>query len=177
MKKFILIFFIIFGLLYFSVATYATSFIAECQDIDYVFDSANIVAFGEVVKVESKWDNNSIYTYVDFKVDHYLKGKDDDTVVVKQLGGAIGNVATSVAGFPNFKVGQRGHLYLEKNEGKFYRVVCGYGVTNTLPASIPRMLYPKTRKPNLLILSLLAVGGILGYFILQNSKPHQSDLK
>ena len=134
---------ILAGTIFLPLFSHATEFIAECQDMEYVFKSAEAVVSGEVVNVESKREKGgAIFTYTDFRVNHYLKGKGDSVVTIKQFGGHIGNESQEIAGFPHFIVGQRGYLYLNKidsefYQNKFYGVVCGYGVTDVLPASVP----------------------------------------
>ncbi len=140
-----LFFLIIFWvLLICSRFSFATEYIAECQNLDYVFQKADVVVSGEVIKVEAKRGTKGglIFTDIDIKVTHYFKGDGSGIITIKQFGGTLGDETISGGDFIRFTTGESGYLYLNKinsefYENKFYGLVCGYGITDALPANVP----------------------------------------
>ena len=124
--------------------SFATEYIAECQNLDYIFQKADVVVSGEVIKVEAKRETNgTICTYTDIKVMHYLKGDGSGLITIKQFGGTIGDETIGRGYSTGFITGESGYLYLNKinskfYENKFYGLVCGYGITDALPANVPQ---------------------------------------
>jgi hypothetical protein len=123
-----------------SQASFATEFIPECQDINYVSQNVDVVVSGEVIKSEAKLVKRTIFTYIDIKVKKYFKGDGGDIITIKQFGGTINGKTQAIAGSPKFTVGQTGYLYLNKtkDETKFYNVFCGYGMTDILPTNFKK---------------------------------------
>src|SRR6266851_5596580 len=83
-------------------------------DTELIVHSRLIVS-GRVVSVTSAWDDSSsmAWTYVEVVADRVLKGEiAESTIVLKQLGGAIGESGMRVFGQPEFRVGERALLYL-----------------------------------------------------------------
>jgi hypothetical protein len=84
------------------------------SDNELVVDSRLIVT-GNVRSVFSAWDDahQAIWTYVEVRTDRVLKGSlDERTIVLKQLGGVVGNSGMLVYGQPSFTRGQQVLLYL-----------------------------------------------------------------
>src|SRR4030095_16383957 len=83
-------------------------------DTELIVHSRLIVS-GRVVSVITAWDDSTSmsWTYVEFATDRVLKGEiSETTIVLKQLGGAVGESGTLVFGQPEFRVGERALLYL-----------------------------------------------------------------
>ena len=83
-------------------------------DTELVVHSRLIVS-GRVVSVTSAWDDSAsmAWTYVEIITDRLLKGEiADGKIVLKQLGGAVGESGMHVFGQPEFRVGERVLLYL-----------------------------------------------------------------
>jgi hypothetical protein len=77
---------------------------------------ADAVVTGRVESIATGWDPavNTIYTYVTIDVDEVYKGAiDGGRIVIKQLGGRIGDFGLVVADQPTFGVGEEVLLYLE----------------------------------------------------------------
>ncbi|MFY9554760.1 MAG: matrixin family metalloprotease [Blastocatellia bacterium] len=91
----------------------ATSFVM-LSDTELIVNSRLIVT-GRVVSTIGAWDDSGsmVWTYVKVRVDRVLKGESPGrTVVLKQLGGAVGEAGIRVYGQPGFSAGERVLLYL-----------------------------------------------------------------
>jgi matrixin/putative Ig domain-containing protein len=76
---------------------------------------SRLIVTGRVVSVISAWDDSAsmAWTYVEIVTDQVLKGEiAEGTIVLKQLGGAVGESGMRVFGQPEFRVGERALLYL-----------------------------------------------------------------
>src|SRR6185503_12110717 len=76
---------------------------------------ARLIVSGRVVSVISAWDDSAsmTWTYVEIATDRVFKGEiAERTIVLKQLGGVVGESGMRVLGQPEFKVGERAFLYL-----------------------------------------------------------------
>jgi hypothetical protein len=112
--------------------------------------SDNIVQ-GRVESVEARYEGKMVYTYVSVAVDDPLKGDRRRTVLVRQIGGAIGAKTVWIAGMPQFKVGAQVIVFLkDRHDGTFdviglnqgkYDIVNDYAVSNVSGVTI---LDPKT---------------------------------
>lgn len=83
-------------------------------DTELIVNSRLIVS-GRVVSVTSAWDDPGaiVWTYVEVLTDRVLKGEmTERTIVLKQLGGAVGQSGMRVLGQPEFRVGGRVLLFL-----------------------------------------------------------------
>src|SRR6185312_15401393 len=60
-------------------------------------------------------EGGNIYTYVEISVREGLAGPfgAGRTIVLKQLGGKVGDIVTTVPGSPRFKAGERALLFLD----------------------------------------------------------------
>src|SRR5689334_15048910 len=76
--------------------------------------SSRVILEGEVLSAMSQWEGDVIYTYVEVSVGRVLKGRlRGATVVVKQMGGTVGEVSWILHGTPVFKKGERVLLFLD----------------------------------------------------------------
>jgi len=92
----------------------ATTAIIPADD-DMVIGARAIVR-GKVVAIESSFDENTsrIYTYITVKVREVLKGQiAERRIVLKELGGQVGDRISVVYGNPQFKKGEKVLLYLD----------------------------------------------------------------
>jgi hypothetical protein len=77
--------------------------------------SSRVILLGDVQSVKSQWDDTdqNIYSYVKIHVSRILKGHlRAEQIVVKQLGGTVGDDSAVVFGAPDFRAGQRVLLFL-----------------------------------------------------------------
>lgn len=84
------------------------------SDRDLVASSRAIV-IGEVRGGESQRHGGHIYTYVAIDVEEALKGPfhEGQEIVLRQLGGTVGDVNATVSGAPQFRQGERVLLFLD----------------------------------------------------------------
>lgn len=95
-------------------SSFATTVIIPSDD-DMVI-GARAILRGKVVAIESSFDEQSsrIYTYITVKVREVLKGQiAERRIVLKELGGKVGDKISVIYGNPNFKKGEKVLLYLD----------------------------------------------------------------
>ena len=69
-------------------------------------EDATIILIGNVEDIKGEWneDETQIYTFINISVDEVIKGTvADENVIIKQLGGSIGNVGLYIVDAPQFK--------------------------------------------------------------------------
>src|SRR5262245_38533986 len=77
--------------------------------------SARFIVTGVVRSVTVAWDDakENVWTYVEVDCDRVLKGRlSSRKIVLKQLGGDVGDGGLQIFGRPTFQQGQRVLLYL-----------------------------------------------------------------
>ena len=82
---------------------------------EQLITSSRAIVMGEVVSVSCQWSENDrmIYTYVKVNVQEDLKGNlHSQTIVLKQLGGQVGDTEMVIFDSPVFVSGQRVLLFL-----------------------------------------------------------------
>jgi hypothetical protein len=95
-------------------SSFATTVIIPSDD-DMII-GARAILRGKVVAIESSFDEQTgrIYTYVTIKVREVLKGQiTERRVVLKELGGQVGDRTSVIYGNPQFKKGEKVLLYLD----------------------------------------------------------------
>ncbi|MFY9611772.1 MAG: putative Ig domain-containing protein [Blastocatellia bacterium] len=95
-------------------SSFATTVIIPSDD-DMVI-GARAILRGRVVAIESSYDerNSRIYTYITVKVREVLKGQiTERRIVLKELGGQVGDRTSVIYGNPQFKKGEKVLLYLD----------------------------------------------------------------
>jgi hypothetical protein len=105
-----------------------------------LFEKSSHVIVGNVLSVESRWDEKAatIFTYVEVHVEERLKGDlAEDFVVIKHRGGEIGNIGLLVSDEPHFFLGERVEVFLKRDESGYFSVVGGVDgkASLVLPAS------------------------------------------
>jgi hypothetical protein len=105
-----------------------------------LFEKSSHVIIGNVLSVESRWDERAatIFTYVKVHVEERLKGDlTEDSVVIKHRGGEIGNIGLLVSDEPHFLLGERVEVFLKRDETGYFSVVGGVDgkASLVLPAS------------------------------------------
>lgn len=90
---------------------------------------ADLIITGKVVDQKSQWneDNTRIYTKATIQVEEYLKGTNNGgSVVVKYLGGEVGDVGELYSHMPRFEDEEEVLVFLKKDEKKAeYKVFNG----------------------------------------------------
>lgn len=76
--------------------------------------SSRLVVQGAVRSVSSQWSGENIYTYAEVDIERIFKGAVKNwRIVVKQLGGAVGDLVMGIDGAPSFRKGERVLLFLD----------------------------------------------------------------
>ncbi len=84
---------------------------------DQLFDASRAVVEGRVTEIRSRRTGGEIFTYVSVDVSTVLSGDvATGRVVLKQIGGRVGDDFTSLFGSPEFAVGERVLLYLDTDD-------------------------------------------------------------
>jgi Putative Ig domain/Matrixin/Ig-like domain from next to BRCA1 gene len=107
-------FVLIIGLLAAAQIASATTIVPMSDDEMLI--GARAIVTGKVLRIESGFDaqQDRIYTYITVKVQQVLKGQiSERRIVLKELGGQVGNQGLTVWGNPQFKRGERVLLYLD----------------------------------------------------------------
>jgi hypothetical protein len=76
-----------------------------------------------VESIETRSEQNKIYTYVSVVVDELLKGNGRRAVLIKQLGGTYGDTMYSIAGMPHFRNGDQVILFLKARQDTAFDIV------------------------------------------------------
>jgi len=88
---------------------------------------ASAIFRGEVIDVRSEWrqlrDERVIVTVVLFKVERVLKGTASATLALETLGGTIGDTSMVIPGMPQFVVGDRDVLCIERAQAALFPVL------------------------------------------------------
>jgi hypothetical protein len=74
---------------------------------------ASHVFHGVVVARKAAWEGGQIYTSTHVDVLEMVKGQPERQIVVKQLGGVVGNLGMKVAGQASFEVGEEVVLFVK----------------------------------------------------------------
>jgi hypothetical protein len=86
-------------------------------------DTSQLVVLGKVSDIRYVWEDASqraINTLFTIEVEEYIKGSGDGTVVVRQLGGQIGDFGDHVSGAPQLNFGDEVVLFLQFHNGSWW---------------------------------------------------------
>lgn len=104
----------LFALICLAPQSFATT--AIIPDDDDLIIGARAIVRGEVLSVTSNYDSGKdrIYTYVRIQVQEVLKGQiTAQMIVLKELGGEVGDRAMIIFGNPQFRPGEQTLVYLD----------------------------------------------------------------
>jgi hypothetical protein len=88
------------------------------SDIKNLSEGADMIVTGKVVDQKSEWssDKSKIYTNVTIQVDEFLKGSNNQNrIVIKNLGGEVGNVGETYSHVPTFQDDEEVLLFVKKS--------------------------------------------------------------
>ena len=90
--------------------------IMRALSLDELVESSDRVVVATVLSNESRWNDahTRIYTYTTVRVEEYLKGSGaaGDTLVIRTLGGAVGEIGLHVEGAPVFRPNDKEVIFL-----------------------------------------------------------------
>jgi hypothetical protein len=123
----------------------------EKMDLPQLVSVSNNIVEGRVASTETRFEENTIFTYTTVNISDPLKGDRRRSVVLKHPGGVIGSRALIVSGIPQFKTGDQVIVFLrDRKDGTFDVVGLGQGkydiTNNEAVASVSgvAVLDPKT---------------------------------
>lgn len=106
--------------------------IEKCSDKNYLTEGSDYIVEGTVEKVESKWnkEKDTIFSYIDLKIDKYIKGDalPEDRVKIITRSGCVEGICAVVEEEPEptfFQKGNKVKVYLERINGEF-RLLCKF---------------------------------------------------
>ena len=100
-----------------AISSIATATSVQKFSVRDLAQKSRSVVVGTVVSSESRYDDNEIYTYITVRVVEGLKGsRKGETIVVRQLGGQVGSIASVVPGTASFRNGEEVVLFLSQND-------------------------------------------------------------
>ena len=97
-----------------------------------LYDTADVVAIGRIVNSSATINDSKIWTYIEVQVEDYMKNPQiSQNLIIKSMGGTVGNISSVVEDSPLFKVGDKVLLFLNKEPGDIaYRVSPYSGLMN-----------------------------------------------
>ncbi len=100
------------------VAGIAFATTVKPMTIEELTSSATMIVEGQITDSRSIWNaqHTLIYTFTHVRVSKTLKGKADETITVKQLGGSAGGYTQKVAGVHPMHSGDNAVLFLRPSE-------------------------------------------------------------
>ncbi len=86
---------------------------------------ADEIVVGQVTNIESTWEDGGkkIYSYVEVEVSESLKGVEAQKVLIRQLGGEVGEIGQRVEGLSTFDSGEEILVFLKENSAGELEVV------------------------------------------------------
>lgn len=84
---------------------------------------SELVVAGRIASVEYVWEDEThraINTLLTVEVDQYVKGNGNAPLVVRQLGGRIGDFGDEISGVPQFEKGDEVLFFLIKHNGEYW---------------------------------------------------------
>jgi hypothetical protein len=105
-----------------GAATCAAS-VVERMSVEDLSRGADAIVSGRVVAVSSAWNeaHTKIYTFSTVEVTESLKGEPARRIVVKELGGAVGDIGMEASGVARFALGEEVLVFLRRDPDGAYR--------------------------------------------------------
>jgi hypothetical protein len=103
------------GIVIFSLASSTRAGEAVPYTLAQRTQKAEVIVVAEVIAVSSNWDDegHEIYTYITLRVVEKIKGHvEGNEIVLRHLGGIVGNVESRVAGMPQFSRHEKALVFL-----------------------------------------------------------------
>ena len=93
------------------------SAVVERLSVEDLARGADAIVVARVVATSAAWNEGrtKIYTFTTLEVSDALKGGPAGRVVVKELGGAVGDIAMEASGAPRFSAGEEVLVFLRRD--------------------------------------------------------------
>src|SRR5271167_3461069 len=111
-----MVFVLILAAVHASSATMVTATTLERMSVARMTQSAQLVVRAQCLANSSGWDGGEIWTFTSFEVEDAWKGAPSGAakqVIVRLLGGSVGNLSSTVSGVPRFRPGEEVILFLQ----------------------------------------------------------------
>ena len=109
-----------------AVPVFATT--VKKMDLQELVKVSDAIAQGTVESIETRWEDQAIYTYTSIRVDESIKGGPRRAYLVRHAGGTIGALTLDAPGTPKFKQGDQVVVFLrDRKDGTFDVVGLGQG--------------------------------------------------
>jgi hypothetical protein len=96
------------------------------QSIEDLAIHSSLVVTGEVKEIHSLWNDahNQIHTYITIEIESFLRGSHkEESIIVTQLGGVVGDTAMTVIGSPTFSEDEQVLLFLKPEPGTRDKII------------------------------------------------------
>lgn len=102
------------------IVTIATATTVKPMTVEELTAAATNIVEGQVTDTWATWNpqHTLIYTFTHLRVSKTLKGKSDEVVTIKQLGGSAGGYTQKVAGVHPMRTGDAAVLFLRPSEAR-----------------------------------------------------------
>lgn len=104
-----------------SVAAHATTLAR--MSLAKMSQTARTIVRARCLANETAWDAGEIWTFTSFQVEETWGGSVPSRIVVRLLGGKVGNLTSTVSGVPRFRPGEEVVLFLEPTAKGDFSVV------------------------------------------------------
>jgi hypothetical protein len=94
-------------------ATEATATTLARMSVAQMSQAAPVIVRARSLENSTRWNAGDIWTFTTFAVEEVWKGSASAQITVRLLGGTAGNLTSTVAGIPRFRVGETVVLFLE----------------------------------------------------------------
>jgi hypothetical protein len=104
----------------FLFSSFAAATTVKPMTVEELTSAATTIVEGQVTDTWSAWNpqHTLIYTFTRVRISKALKGRPDETVIVKQLGGSAGGYTQKVAGVHPMRSGDTAVLFLRPSEAR-----------------------------------------------------------
>ncbi len=111
------------------IAQVSDATVLRKMDVSVLSDEAGNIVMGVVEAVKTKLDEKSgrVYTYTTIRVKENLKGKAEEVIILRQMGGSYNGLEMRIAGTPYFEANQEVMLFLKKDAGNYFLRGMGQG--------------------------------------------------
>jgi hypothetical protein len=106
------------------------SLTVEKISLEELSQEADLIIYGRVISSESEWENQSpgnINTYSEISIFEKIKGEAENSIIIKQMGGTIGEFSDIVSGTPILKPEEEFVFFLvnHNNEWLIHSIALG----------------------------------------------------